>query len=477
MGMWTAVTGFLLSAGLSNICMAQTCSQAGWFGNKCEFQCHCANNAECDQTTGACSNGCDPRWFGPACQYVASEFTLSGSNGLRSIEPVLPLDLVLDKDDSTCVSEYLQSVTATLKTPQPLTWIRVVSNSANLTQFQLLLYFEQRFHFSFIPCFYLRFAKVDDRTLDISCLTSTSIAKFDLNGPIVDGLCSLYINGGRNIALKQRAAQSSTFAVWVASNAVDGDPGSLDDYDYQRSTCSRTLGDADTSDSWQVTFSRAVEINWFQIYNRRNPSSLGCCEENLVNFTLQALPSSGANPIYSYRDPGGPAQDIYTVVPAPRIDFAVESVKIETNRNTLGFLTLCEVLVFGEVTCPAGKFGRQCERDCNCADQTEACFVSTGGCPSGCAPGYTGEDCHTLCPSGKHGFGCEEQCSVNCAGQNNLCSQEDGTCNEGCDAGYHNPKCDDGRRSGQGASGGTTEKFLQVSVPVRYPLRPRKPLV
>ncbi|GFO50189.1 scavenger receptor class f member 2 [Plakobranchus ocellatus] len=69
MGIWTPVTGFLLSACLSNICMAQICTQAGWFGNNCEFQCHCANNTECDQITGACSNGCDPQWFGPACQY------------------------------------------------------------------------------------------------------------------------------------------------------------------------------------------------------------------------------------------------------------------------------------------------------------------------------------------------------------------------------------------------------------------------
>ncbi|GFO03921.1 receptor-type tyrosine-protein phosphatase kappa-like [Plakobranchus ocellatus] len=48
--------------------------------------------------------------------------------------------------------------------------------------------------------------------------------------------------------------------------------------------------------------------------------------------------------------------------------------------------------------CPSGKFGRECERDCNCADDQDACFVATGGCPSGCAPGYTGEDCWTRRP-------------------------------------------------------------------------------
>ncbi|GFN76357.1 receptor-type tyrosine-protein phosphatase kappa-like [Plakobranchus ocellatus] len=45
--------------------------------------------------------------------------------------------------------------------------------------------------------------------------------------------------------------------------------------------------------------------------------------------------------------------------------------------------------------CPVGKFGRECENDCNCANRQEPCFASTGGCVSGCAPGYTGGDCWT----------------------------------------------------------------------------------
>ncbi|GFN89028.1 macrophage mannose receptor 1-like [Plakobranchus ocellatus] len=56
-----------------------------------------------------------------------------------------------------------------------------------------------------------------------------------------------------------------------------------------------------------------------------------------------------------------------------------------------------------DLACPVGKFGRECERDCNCADHQEACFASTGGCPSGCANGYIGRDCWTL-----KGLPCEE---------------------------------------------------------------------
>ena len=47
-----------------------------------------------------------------------------------------------------------------------------------------------------------------------------------------------------------------------------------------------------------------------------------------------------------------------------------------------------------ETSCQAGYFGRECERQCNCADQTESCFVHSGGCPSGCAPGFTREACN-----------------------------------------------------------------------------------
>ncbi|GFN90790.1 receptor-type tyrosine-protein phosphatase kappa-like [Plakobranchus ocellatus] len=124
---------------------------------------------------------------------------------------------------------------------------------------------------------------------------------------------------------------------------------------------------------------------------------VGCCLNRLVNFTLEAFSDSRLSRHYTYRDPGGPAQQVYTVVPSPLIGFPVKNVLIHVRKNRQNdAVTLCEVYAFGEVACQAGKFGRQCEHDCNCVDQTEACFVSTGGCPSGCAAGYTGEDCYTL---------------------------------------------------------------------------------
>ncbi|GFO39301.1 receptor-type tyrosine-protein phosphatase kappa [Plakobranchus ocellatus] len=167
-----------------------------------------------------------------------------------------------------------------------------------------------------------------------------------------------------------------------------------------------------------------------------------CCQKRLVNFTIQAYSSSGTNPVYSYTDPGGLAQLVYTVVSPALIQTPVESVRFDVNKNTdsLSIMALCEVYAFGEVVCSAGKFGRQCERDCNCANQTEACFVSTGGCPSGCAAGYTGEDCYTQCPNTKFGEGCTESCNNTCL--NRECDHRTGVCDRGCVSGYIGDFCE-----------------------------------
>ncbi|GFO31697.1 multiple epidermal growth factor-like domains 10 [Plakobranchus ocellatus] len=295
---------------------------------------------------------------------------------------------------------------------------------------------------TFIRCANIRSARIDDSTLDISCPTSDVVSHVTVSGFRVRGLCSLYISGGRNVALNQAADQTKTYFDWYASNAVDGDPGIPDDHSSISSTCSHTEVGLGDSAFWRVIFSIDVDINRFIIYNRREKRPFDCCEKRLVNFTLEVFPSTGKNRQYTYTDPGGPAQKVYTVVPSPRIGFPVKTVFIHVRKNRQNdIITLCEVYAFGEVVCPPGKFGRQCERDCNCADQTEACFVSTGGCPSGCAAGYTGEDCYTPCPFGQFGLECLQSCSVSCAGQDNACNHITGDCDSGCDPGYKTKQC------------------------------------
>ena len=79
-------------------------------------------------------------------------------------------------------------------------------------------------------------------------------------------------------------------------------------------------------------------------------STTACCEDRLRSFTLTADSDPSRPDPYTYTDPGGPAQDMYTVVPDTRISFPVEEVRIrarDNNFKNVSILTLCEVVVFG----------------------------------------------------------------------------------------------------------------------------------
>ncbi|GFS22288.1 calcium binding EGF domain protein [Elysia marginata] len=90
-----------------------------------------------------------------------------------------------------------------------------------------------------------------------------------------------------------------------------------------------------------------------------------------------------------YRDGGGPAQDVYTVVLEG--EHQKPSLQVEINAESIG---VCEVQVFGEPSCEQGRWGWYCEQTCNCAGG-EVCLPHSGGCPTGCASGFSGADCRT----------------------------------------------------------------------------------
>ncbi|XP_052095466.1 receptor-type tyrosine-protein phosphatase kappa-like isoform X3 [Mytilus californianus] len=62
--------------------------------------------------------------------------------------------------------------------------------------------------------------------------------------------------------------------------------------------------------------------------------------------------------------------------------------------------------------CPAGRFGNNCEHECHCADQSEACDSILGMCSSGCAQGWDGFNCQkpVACPENRYGWDCSNQC-------------------------------------------------------------------
>ncbi|GFR92653.1 histone-lysine N-methyltransferase SETMAR [Elysia marginata] len=319
------------------------CKWAGWFGDKCQYRCHCTDDVDCDKVTGLCSSGCGPGWFGPSCQYALHRDLQITYGNYRA-------------DDGTCAGGF-------------------VTNG-------------------------------DDGVLDISCVTDTPIVKLELSGPGVGSLCSLHISGGRNLALKQTAWQTSTQdsangsltgvansnsdRFWSADNAVDGRLDIPDNHTDQALTCSQTENTADSK--WLVKFSMPVQILRTLIYNRRNPSNKDCCESHLDEFSITFLDIKAKRIHNRVRVKFRTALDVYEYVPTTMSETASSGISVKAGGSNS--LTLCEVQVFGELQCPSGKFGLLCERSCNCAQGRE-CFQATGGCPSGCAPGFTGEDCHT----------------------------------------------------------------------------------
>ncbi|KAK3768830.1 hypothetical protein RRG08_067243 [Elysia crispata] len=167
-----------------------------------------------------------------------------------------------------------------------------------------------------------------------------------------------------------------------------------------------------------------------------------CCQERLKNFSLTVYPVTDSYRPITYRG-SDEVKTTYSVVPSPRISFPVTQVKITEGFNRERLVVLCEVFIFGEIACPSNrKYGLRCERECNCVNQI-SCFVHSGGCPSGCAPGYTGLDCRKVCETGRYGIECTHNCTVNCGGDHNSCNHIDGTCTQGCDPGYTGRLCED----------------------------------
>ncbi|GFN98576.1 multiple epidermal growth factor-like domains 10 [Plakobranchus ocellatus] len=409
------------------------CKSKIYFGKKkCKYLCHCKNNTNCNKSTGLCSDGCAFGWFGPACQFKSATFFPIANES--------DFDWLTDNDPTTCNKGDIQEITVELNTSYPLTWMRVMLNRPIEFDSLEIRYRTPKDTSKDQVCSDAQTAKVDNVTFDLSCPTLDLVSHVILSGSGVGSLCSLDISKGRNIAIKQDARQSSTFKKWYARGAVDGDYGPIDGSEKkQKTTCSHT-SNRHSDAWWSVVFSAAMHVQSFVIYNRRNPSREKCCEFRLSQFSLKAYKSthySRKTQVFNFKDQSSEAQDVYTIIPSPRIGHTVKTLKIAEGQD-FNILTLCEVIVYGDSACSSGKFGLDCERDCNCINKQETCFVSTGGCPSGCAPGFKGEDCWTQCPISTYGKDCKMNCSSNCL--NSDCHHETGVC-KACVPGYTGELC------------------------------------
>ncbi|XP_059168900.1 platelet endothelial aggregation receptor 1-like [Physella acuta] len=94
------------------------------------------------------------------------------------------------------------------------------------------------------------------------------------------------------------------------------------------------------------------------------------------------------------------------------------------------------------VQCEIGRFGLECNSTCNCRTAGEACVVSTGACPAGCALGFHGVGCNEACPPTMWDYECASTCNINCL--NKSCNSQTGHCMYGCIDGYTGFTCAEG---------------------------------
>ncbi|XP_055886245.1 uncharacterized protein LOC106076992 isoform X1 [Biomphalaria glabrata] len=342
----------------------------GWFGYKCQFMCHCDKNSKCD-SDGQCPTKCNAGWFGQKCQYedlaTVDGALISTSAGSGSTS------WLTDRDVTTCNEDPgLDTITVQWELSFPFTWLRLqAKNASNL---ELNFVFTTSLNKSY-SCIHKRLAKVDTATVDYRFAINETVIQMTVTGPSIEMLCSLYISGGRNVALKQTADQTGTYSegnIWYrASLAVDGNTNSV----FYNKTCSHTtdkLAQSVYPASWTLTLDTVKVINRITIYNRADSFSY-----RLSRFKLETLDTNN-HTVWAFDDPAKVLRVYALNIMQQK---PVKTIRISATWNDSYYhfpiLTLCEVLVFGD--CELGTWGLSCVNPCP-AECRNSCQQDKGTC-------------------------------------------------------------------------------------------------
>ncbi|XP_059176865.1 receptor-type tyrosine-protein phosphatase mu-like isoform X2 [Physella acuta] len=395
----------------------------GWFGKDCKLQCHCTNNECTDDGTCKNENKCLGEWFGPACQYqnLATVYTAT----LRQSQTTAC---------NAAVANQKIEVSWNISYPFTFLWVQFKQATNYLTSNLNISITDKN-----STCDSIYQSAISQDTVEFRCRTTVNMTRLVLSGGNVKNVCSIYVSGGRNVAVKQSATQDSTLTDFPgrsdASHAVDGNR----DSDWNNGFCMHTANQTSkaTPHYWTVDFTgETYSVNRYVLYSRWDLKTYPyCCPERISGFTLTSW-NNQSDQVFTYTAPAGKHALIHTVVSGSR-DVARVNVTLDVD-----YLNFCEAEIYGVNVCPKNKYGLDCTKECNCVNN-EQCHVDTGTCPSGCAPGYTFEGCQTECSAGTWGDDCRNSCSVNCL-NTGKCNHTDGTCDGGCVAGFKPPLCTEG---------------------------------
>ncbi|BFZ25185.1 hypothetical protein BsWGS_28224 [Bradybaena similaris] len=363
----------------------QSC-RAGWFGQGCMYKCHCVLSPDCRYDDGTCprNESCAHGFFGPGCQYADLAQTHSSSD--------IP-NYLNDRTDRTCYPGSFTRITyLSMKQIVHGAWFRLaVSDPQRLLKFTLRIN-------TYYSCTDEVRHVVAPTVVDVVCSSGFMIRDLTITGPATEKLCTINISGGRNIALKQFANQSTTYdTLSEAGNAVDGNT----DSNFYHGSCART--NSGLRPRWSLHFLLPTMLLRAVLTNSDT--------NTLQEFTLEVY--SGQDVIYSYTNP-------YYRRSQPTFEVSLMSVKPVTRLDILGTagypqrmnaLQFCEIEVYGDYLCD-GKYGLSCEKQCYCR-RIEVCSQNHGVCTPTCPPGRFGERC-------------DRSCSTSCL--ESLCEPQSGIC-------------------------------------------------
>ncbi|BFZ15400.1 hypothetical protein BsWGS_18439 [Bradybaena similaris] len=356
------------------------------------YQCQCHRGSWC-HVNGTCPfpGGCTPGFFGPGCQYRDLCYTQCA----RQVP-----SFVRDRDASTCNPDSSSMfLDITFNNDQIFDWFRItVNNDSSLLEFNVTVNDRE-------ACKNEKRLVVDPNIVDVVCDNTHLLSKITLTGPAVRHICTVNVSGGRNVAWRQFANQSSIYH-------DEDDPGdaftAVSNLNYPTNPiCSRTQAEANPY--WLLTYNRPQIITQIRVLTRNDLFAtlknvvVTLRDKTLAVDILQSTPNVAAS---SY---------LFTSLKY----LPVISLRVASRAA----FRMCYVETLGETLCPEGTWGLGCEKECNCSI-SQTCSVVNGVC-------------HALCPLGFYSYKCSYQCLDNCR----PCLKQTGRCREECPRGKFGQLC------------------------------------
>ncbi|BFZ21511.1 hypothetical protein BsWGS_24549 [Bradybaena similaris] len=286
-----------------------------------------------------------------------------------------------------------------------------------------------------ISCDEPKYEVLDTLTLLMHCNLDNEINILALIGEPVSTLCSVYVSGGRNVALREDAQQDSAYGAKInnvthrfyANLSVDGNTSSSL---YRLSCSATTYGNY----IWRLTLSQPRLVHSYVLYNRLDSSWV-----RAIGFKLDSFDNDN-NSVFAYKDPSPSYRSVYRITHLPLVVRRVTITYVTSEK----ILNMCELEVYGDSACDNQHYGFECELSCTCAYRVPCSFI-TGKCPTGCAVGFRGDTCEIGCIAGKFGEYCNQTCTEKCelpsVPNTTYCNISSGECLLGCKIGLQGDFC------------------------------------